>query len=246
MDEARAAELLATERARLERLLRAEIAATAPDQGDEVDDANWRIAEETGRAVSRSLRDRWSALQRAEERLQRGTYGLSVSSGRAIPDERLEADPLAELLVEEAAVEAFRARHASDSRSGLSSSTRRTLAALVDRDDSGDEPARPAGRGASRRQATVVEDEEEADETPGDVDESAEDLDVEDLDDEELIDDEEVAATAEFEDEDAEDGDAEDEDAEAEEGEEGASAETKEEPKADEEPRPRRRRSGRR
>src|SRR6266540_3237923 len=55
MDKARAQELLANERARLERLLRAEIAATAPDTGDDVDDANWRIAEETGRAVRRSL-----------------------------------------------------------------------------------------------------------------------------------------------------------------------------------------------
>src|SRR6266567_4780501 len=105
MDNARAQELVANERARLERLLRAEIGATAPDQGDDVDDANWRIAEETGRAVSRSLRDRWSALERAEERLERGTYGRSIASGRPIPDERLEADPLAELLVEEADVE---------------------------------------------------------------------------------------------------------------------------------------------
>ncbi len=244
MEEARAAELLATERARLERLLRAEIAATAPDQGDEVDDANWRIAEETGRAVSRSLRDRWSALQRAEERLQRGTYGRSVSSGRAIPDERLEADPLAELLVEEAAVEAFRARHASDSRSGLSSSTRRTLAALVERDDSVDEPAQPAASGASHRQAAVVEDEEEADETADDVDESTDDLDVgdvEDLEGEELIDDEEVAAAAEFGDEDDEDNEAEAEDDESE-----ASGKAEDEEEAKEEPRPRRRRSGRR
>src|SRR6266508_1666611 len=118
MDKARAQELLANERARLERLLRAEIAATAPDTGDDVDDANWRIAEETGRAVSRSLRDRWSALERAEERLQRGTYGRSIASGRPIPDERLEADPLAELLVEEAAVEAFRARRSTETVEG--------------------------------------------------------------------------------------------------------------------------------
>jgi DnaK suppressor protein len=242
MDEARAAELLATERARLERLLRAEVAATAPDQGDEVDDANWRIAEETGRAVSRSLRDRWSALQRAEDRLQRGTYGRSVSSGRPIPDERLEADPLAELLVEEAAVEAFRARHASDSGSGLSSSTRRTLAALVERDDTGDEPARPAGRGAARRQAAVVEANDEADETADEVDESPDDLDVEDvedLEDGELIDEEEVAAAAEFDDEDDEDEEAEAEDDVAE---DSAGGEDKE--KAEEEPRPRRRRGG--
>jgi DnaK suppressor protein len=245
MDERRAAELLATERARLERLLRAEIAATAPDQGDEVDDANWRIAEETGRAVSRSLRDRWSALQRAEERLQRGTYGLSISSGKAIPDERLEADPLAELLVEEAAVESFRARHASDSMSALSSSTRRTLAALVDRDESGDESSRTAAKSAPRRQPEAVDEDEAADESADEVDESADVLDVEDvedLEDEELIDDDDVAAaSADFDDEDEEEPEEDDEsEAVAE------SEKDKDEAAADEERRPQRRRSGRR
>src|SRR6266566_4385325 len=154
MDNARAQELVANERARLERLLRAEIGATAPDQGDDVDDANWRIAEETGRAVSRSLRDRWSALERAEERLERGTYGRSIASGRPIPDERLEADPLAELLVEEAAVEAFRARRSTETVSGLTS-TRRTLAALADRGEGTDD---------SRGSATSPQTEEPEDE----------------------------------------------------------------------------------
>jgi DnaK suppressor protein len=238
MDKGRAAELLATERARLERLLRAEIAATAPDQGDEVDDANWRIAEETGRAVSRSLRDRWSALQRAEERLQRGTYGRSVSSGRSIPDERLEADPLAELLVEEAAAEAFRARHSSDSVSGLSS-TRRTLAALVDRDESAEEASRPAARGSARRQADAADEVDDTDEAEADVDESADDLDVEELEDEELIDDEGevIVAPAGFDD------DAQAEDADDEPKGDGEPGE--EQPEAEERP-PQRRRSGRR
>jgi hypothetical protein len=49
------------------------------------------------------LRDRWGALERAEARLAAGTYGASVLSGRPIPDERLEAFPLAELTVDEAA-----------------------------------------------------------------------------------------------------------------------------------------------
>src|SRR6266566_4095984 len=138
MDNARAQELVANERARLERLLRAEIGATAPDQGDDVDDANWRIAEETGRAVSRSLRDRWSALERAEERLERGTYGRSIASGRPIPDERLEADPLAELLVEAAAVYVFSATRTTETVSGLTS-TRPTLAALPDRGEGTDD-----------------------------------------------------------------------------------------------------------
>jgi DnaK suppressor protein len=181
MDEARARELLANERVRLDRLLRAEIAATAPDLGDEVDDANWRIAEETGRAVSRSLRDRWSALERAEDRLARGAYGRSVMSGKTIPEERLEADPLAELTVEEAASEAIRARFSPEPVSGLTS-TRRTLAALVERNDTGDED--------------VVAPVAEVDEVEDDQDEVVDvaaadaDLEVDELGDEELIDEE--------------------------------------------------------
>jgi RNA polymerase-binding transcription factor DksA len=38
---------------------------------------------------------------RAEARLAKGTFGLSVESGARIPDERLEAEPLAERTVEE-------------------------------------------------------------------------------------------------------------------------------------------------
>jgi DnaK suppressor protein len=36
------------------------------------------------------------------QRVKDGTYGLSVKSGKPIPDERLEADPAAELTIEEA------------------------------------------------------------------------------------------------------------------------------------------------
>jgi DnaK suppressor protein len=42
---------------------------------------------------------------RAEQRVEAGTYGLSVRSGQRIPDDRLDADPTAELTVEEAAEE---------------------------------------------------------------------------------------------------------------------------------------------
>jgi hypothetical protein len=54
-------------------------------------------------AVDQLLRSRWAALQRAEARLAAGSYGRSVRSGQPIPDERLAADPLAELTAEEAA-----------------------------------------------------------------------------------------------------------------------------------------------
>ncbi len=104
MDQAHARALLAGERARLQRLLQAETGKPEPAElGDEVDDADRRDAEETGMAVDQLLRARWAALQRAEARLAAGSYGRSVRSGQAIPDERLEADPLTELTAEEAA-----------------------------------------------------------------------------------------------------------------------------------------------
>jgi DnaK suppressor protein len=104
MDQTKAQALLAGERARLQRLLQAASGEPEPaDLGDEVDDADRRDAEQTGLAVDQLLRARWAALQRAEARLADGSYGRSVRSGQPIPDERLEADPLAELTVEEAA-----------------------------------------------------------------------------------------------------------------------------------------------
>jgi DnaK suppressor protein len=104
MDQTQARALLAAERARLQRLLQAETGEPqVADLGDEVDDADRRDAQQTGMAVDQLLRTRWAALQRAEARLAAGSYGRSVRSGQAIPDERLEADPLAELTVQEAA-----------------------------------------------------------------------------------------------------------------------------------------------
>jgi DnaK suppressor protein len=104
MDQTQARALLAGERTRLERLLRAVAGEPeAAELGDEVDDADRRDAEQTGMAVAQLLRARWAALERAEARLAAGSYGRSVRSGRPIPDERLEADPLAELTLEEAA-----------------------------------------------------------------------------------------------------------------------------------------------
>jgi DnaK suppressor protein len=104
MDQAQARALLAAERTRLQRLLQAEAGKPeAAELGDEVDDADRRNTEQTGLAVDQLLQARWAALRRAEARLAAGSYGRSVRSGQAIPDERLEADPLAELTAEEAA-----------------------------------------------------------------------------------------------------------------------------------------------
>jgi DnaK suppressor protein len=120
MDQARARALLAGERARLQRLLQAETGEPqAAELGDEVDDADRRNAEQTGMAVDQLLRARWAALQRAEARLVAGSYGRSVRTGQPIPDERLEADPLAELTVEEAAAAEREAPPEGDDAVGL-------------------------------------------------------------------------------------------------------------------------------
>lgn len=65
------------------------------------DSAEPLTAEANDDSVAASIRDRLAALGRAEERLTTGGFGLSVRSGRPIPDERLEADPAAELTVDE-------------------------------------------------------------------------------------------------------------------------------------------------
>ena len=71
-------------------------------QGDRNDTAEPLIAEQENDAVAESLQMRLAAIERAETRLAAGTYGLSVRSGLAIPEERLRADPTAELTVDEA------------------------------------------------------------------------------------------------------------------------------------------------
>ena len=70
--------------------------------GDVSDAAAPLTAEGMDDAIAESLRDRLAALDRALKRLDDGTYGLSVRSGVPIPEDRLEADPAAELTVEEA------------------------------------------------------------------------------------------------------------------------------------------------
>jgi DnaK suppressor protein len=108
MDQERAAKLLREERERLVALL--EHQATdgaveregALEQGDMADSAEPFTSEEESEAVSVSLRERLDTVTRAQQRLRDGTYGFSVLSGAAIPDERLEADPAAELTVDEA------------------------------------------------------------------------------------------------------------------------------------------------
>jgi DnaK suppressor protein len=109
MEESKAKKLLSADRARVEGLLKAMDEAgvadrTAADQeGEMYDSAEPLTTEGTDDSVRAELEDHLAAIDRAEQRVEAGTYGLSVRSGAPIPDARLEADPTAELTVEEAA-----------------------------------------------------------------------------------------------------------------------------------------------
>ena len=104
MDLERARELLAAERGELERALGH---LGHQDDGENAgfqEPANLAAdlyLDELDESLADGLRDRLAALEGAEQRLAAGTYGLSVESGRPIPDERLEVFPTAERTVAE-------------------------------------------------------------------------------------------------------------------------------------------------
>jgi DnaK suppressor protein len=107
MDEDRARELLARERERIERSL----SELEPGPDDELSHVDQHLADagsdlfETEReaGLANQLREELAAIERAEQRLSEGKFGLSVESGEPIPDERLERMPWAERTVEEQA-----------------------------------------------------------------------------------------------------------------------------------------------
>jgi DnaK suppressor protein len=108
VNEPRARELVARERARVESML-AELGGEIPAEGflgrqqpgDRDDAGSAHETESVTVALTADLREQLAAVWRAEERIARGTYGRSVESGIPIPDDRLEAEPLAERTVEE-------------------------------------------------------------------------------------------------------------------------------------------------
>ena len=104
MDPERARELLSAERKRIENAL---VRLGHQDSGDltneqdAADVASDLYQDEFDAGLAADLREDLAAVERAEERLAAGTYGLSVESGEPIPDERLEAIPTAERTAEE-------------------------------------------------------------------------------------------------------------------------------------------------
>lgn len=107
VDSERARELLRRERERIEKALAGEAHAPATDlatrdqhladQGTELQD------DELAAGLREQLANELADVERAEERLARGTYGLSIESGEPIADDRLEAHPTAERTTEEQA-----------------------------------------------------------------------------------------------------------------------------------------------
>jgi DnaK suppressor protein len=105
MERDRARQLLERERTRIEEALAAldrQGPLEGDDQlepGDEGSEDLYQDEFDTGRREQ--LKEELAAVERAEERLKAGTYGLSVESGKPIPDGRLEARPTAERTIEE-------------------------------------------------------------------------------------------------------------------------------------------------
>jgi DnaK suppressor protein len=102
----RARELLRRERDRVEQ----ELASLRADRGDgelsnmdqHTADAGTELFEnERDRSMVDRLEGELEAIERAERRVDEGTYGISVDSGEPIPDARLEAVPWAERTAQE-------------------------------------------------------------------------------------------------------------------------------------------------
>ena len=105
MDADQARQLLAGERKRIEQAIAAlsESEHEADTQESEPGELGSQelLQTELDSGLAEDLGEQLAAVERAEARLEVGTYGLSVESGEPIPDKRLEALPTAERTVEE-------------------------------------------------------------------------------------------------------------------------------------------------
>jgi DnaK suppressor protein len=101
MDPERARKRLAEERARVERELTEHAGRSSDEPEDSGDQAEELVQASTDSAIREDLEQTLEAIERAEQRLEEGTYGKSVVSGEPIPDGRLEAIPWADRLVDE-------------------------------------------------------------------------------------------------------------------------------------------------
>jgi DnaK suppressor protein len=103
MDGEKARARLSDEKARIQRELEEHMSRAADEPEDSGDQANELEQASTDSALREDLKQTLEAIERAESRLQDGSYGVSVVSGDPIPDERLELIPTAERTAEEQA-----------------------------------------------------------------------------------------------------------------------------------------------
>ncbi len=105
MDKERAKKLLAEERSKIEDAIARADRSEPLESDDHIAPGHGGSAsltqDELDAGLSESHRHRLAALEAAEARLADGTYGESVVSGDPIPDERLEANPIADRTVDE-------------------------------------------------------------------------------------------------------------------------------------------------
>jgi DnaK suppressor protein len=121
VDPDRARSLLQSERERVQRELAELRGGAGSDELSNVDqhpaDAGTDLFEtERDQSLIDRLEGELEAIERAERRLENGTYGQSVESGEPIPDARLEAVPHAERTVEEQSRLEARGRNSSNQR----------------------------------------------------------------------------------------------------------------------------------
>lgn len=96
MDAEKARARLTEEKTRIQRELEEHMNRAADEPEDSGDQANELEQASTDSALREDLKQTLEAIERAESRLQDGSYGVSVVSGDPIPDERLEAIPWAD------------------------------------------------------------------------------------------------------------------------------------------------------
>src|SRR3954462_9960653 len=106
MDAERAREILGRERERIEQELSSLRSGREDGELSNVDqhtaDSGTELFEaERDRSMIDRLRSELEAIERAERRIEEGTYGFWVEGGEPIPDGRLEAVPWAERTAEE-------------------------------------------------------------------------------------------------------------------------------------------------
>jgi DnaK suppressor protein len=103
VDPDRARKRLSEERARIEQEL-ADLGdpSITSDEAEATEDKAVQLDQiEREQVIREELKGTLAAIERAQKRLEDGTYGTSVVSGEPIPEGRLEAVPWADRLVGE-------------------------------------------------------------------------------------------------------------------------------------------------